>query len=583
MSRINVARRAVRGAFAVCSILSVTAVLAEPAGHDASPPASDQAVLVTASRVPESLDNTLWSSTVLTRADIDARQASSLQELLGDLAGINIVNNGGLGKVSTVLMRGGESEHTLLLIDGVRVASATAGTAPFELIPLGEIERIEVVRGPRSTLYGTDAVGGVIQIFTRRAPQAGVNFGGSVSGGSHDMQRIGLDLQGGNERAWVSLGAESFDTDGINSCAAGALAAFAACFANELDRDGYRSNSGSLAAGYAFNDSWKAEAHSLVADGRTEYDGSIFSGNLTEFSERVFALSVDGALNSKWHTRAVLGRNQDHQDNFYNGAPAGTFNTDRDTASVQLDGTIGETLRLITGVEHQQDSIDSDIPYDVDSRSTSGVFGELHGQLGAWSALAGARYEDNQQFGSRVTGNAGLARALNERVRLTATWGTAFHAPTFNDLYFPGFSNPALRPEESRSLELGLNGRAAGTALNWSLHVFQTDVDQLIGLDAGFAVVNIDKSRIRGAELAADWHNAVWKIGGQYSRLDPIDRSDGNLLPRRRSSCAGSGRRSPSARWRATRARASTTWPIRVRSAGSSFWILRPSSALAGR
>ena len=168
------------------------------------PSTADQNVVVTASRAPEPLDSTLWSTTVLTRADIEARQPSSLAELLGDLAGINIVNNGGLGKVSTVLMRGAESDHTLLLVDGMRVASATAGTAPFELIPLEQIDRIEVVRGPRSTLYGSDAMGGVIQIFTRQAPHNdGVSLRGSLSGGSHDARDINLDFEARGAGSWL--------------------------------------------------------------------------------------------------------------------------------------------------------------------------------------------------------------------------------------------------------------------------------------------------------------------------------------------------------------------------------------------
>src|SRR5215207_7601601 len=185
-----------RFAFGFCLVCLASMAVAE------TPALEERAeVLVTASRVEEPIEDTLWSSTVLTRADIAARQASSLQELLADVAGISVVNNGGSGKVSTILMRGAESDHTLLLIDGVRVASATAGIAPFELIPLEQIERIEVVRGPRSTLYGTDAIGGVIQIFTRRAPgTSGVAFGGSLSGGSHDTQKIAADLQARGER-----------------------------------------------------------------------------------------------------------------------------------------------------------------------------------------------------------------------------------------------------------------------------------------------------------------------------------------------------------------------------------------------
>src|SRR6201981_2374750 len=140
-----------------------------------SPPAPAeplQQVIVTAARAPEPEDQSLFSATVLTRAHIEARKVSSVPNLLADLAGISVDESGGLGQQSSVFIRGADSDHTLLLIDGVRVGSATLGIAPFEIIPLEQIDRIEVVRGPRSTLYGSDAVGGVIQIFTRSAGEA---------------------------------------------------------------------------------------------------------------------------------------------------------------------------------------------------------------------------------------------------------------------------------------------------------------------------------------------------------------------------------------------------------------------------
>jgi vitamin B12 transporter len=532
-----------RNIFAVCLLGAAGAAFAQ------DPTVAEQSVVVTASRTAEPLDSTLWSTTVLTRADIEARQAISVQELLAQEAGINIGNNGGLGKLSSVFIRGGESEHTLLLVDGVRVASATAGSAAFEFIPVEQIERIEIVRGPRSTLYGTDAIGGVIQIFTRRAPDAdGVNFGGAIGGGSHEAREVGANFQARSGRAWLNLGAESFDTNGFNSCAIGAAAAFAACFVDEPDADGYRSNSGSLAAGYALNDSWNAELHSLIASGKTEYDGSEFAGNQADFMQRVFALSLDGALGRGWHTRVTLGRNQDHQDYLLNGErlavfgdPASVLDTDRDTASVQLDGALTSALRLVTGVERQRDEVAGDTAYIVNSRTTQGIFGELHARLGAWTALAGGRYEDNEQFGSHKLGNVGVGRALGHDLRMTATWGTAFHAPTFNDLYYPfGAGNPDLVPEESRSFEAGLDGvqqlaRVAKSAipLRWSLHVFQTDIDHLIALDTAFVPANVDEARIRGVELQAQLRSDVWKVGAQYTYLDAVNRGNGNLLPRR--------------------------------------------------
>lgn len=525
-------RGAIRGAVLAGLACSSTAL----AGNETS--SDDPTVVVTASRIEESVADTLWSTTVFTRDDIEARQPASVQDLLAGIAGVDVTNNGGLGKLSSVFIRGAESNHTLLLIDGVRVAQAGAGMAPFELIPVSQIERIEVVRGPRSTLYGTDAIGGVVQIFTRRPAQNGLTGDVAVGGGKHDTRQASASLQARGERAWVSIGGESFDTNGFNSCATEAGVVFAGCFASEPDIDGYRSNSGSLAAGYSFNDGWQAQVRSLVSDGRSEFDGSIFSGNEMEFSERIYSLSLDGALSGDWHTRIELGRNEDHRRNVFHDitgtAPVGFFDTDRNTASVQLDGKLSEAFRLIAGADYQRDKVDSDPAYDADSRDTKGVFTELHGRLNAWSGLAGVRYEDDEQFGNHVTGTVGVGRALTDRVRLTATWGTAFHAPTFDDLYYPGFNNPNLDPEKSRSFDVGLSGRAAALPIDWSLHVFQSDIDDLIGYDSGFNLVNIDESRIRGAELEGSWRNEHWKVGGQITRLDPVNRTaDDRLLPRR--------------------------------------------------
>ncbi|HLY53850.1 MAG TPA: TonB-dependent receptor plug domain-containing protein, partial [Steroidobacteraceae bacterium] len=181
MSTGLIRRRASFAAFAFLFVLQAWSQVPVP-------PTAEQLsqVIITASRAPEPQSESLFSTTVLTRADIEASQAQSVQDLLAGLAGINIDNAGGLGQASSVFIRGADSDHTLLLIDGVRVGSATLGAAPFEIIPLEQIDHIEVVRGPRSTLYGSDAVGGVIQIFTRQADQPGVTLGGSAMDGSYD-------------------------------------------------------------------------------------------------------------------------------------------------------------------------------------------------------------------------------------------------------------------------------------------------------------------------------------------------------------------------------------------------------------
>ncbi|HEY8507433.1 MAG TPA: TonB-dependent receptor, partial [Steroidobacteraceae bacterium] len=323
------------------------------------------------------------------------------------------------------------------------------------------------------------------------------------------------------------------ETEGINACRGMPFPPGGGCFVDEPDRDGYRNRSGSLSVGYRFNDRLQAELRSLIADGHTESDGSF--SNEADFAERVTSLHLNGALSASWNARLILGRNEDIQDNFYGGTPAGRFETERDSVSLQFDGGLNESLRAVIGADYQDDHVDSDSQFLRTSRSTTGVFTEVHFEQGFWSAVAGARLEDNEQFGHHTVGNVGVGRRLNEHLRLTATWGTAFRAPTFNELYFPGFGDPTLEPEESRSVELGLDG--VWGALRASLHAFDTDFDKLIAFDsATFSPKNIGDARIRGAELQTQWLSTAWRFDGQLTWLDPENRSadlSGRVLPRR--------------------------------------------------
>lgn len=493
-----------------------------------------QQVVVTAARAPEPEDQSFFSVTVLTRADIEARQVTSVQDLLADLAGINIDQSGGLGQQSSVFIRGADSDHTLLLIDGVRVGSATLGIAPFEIIPLEQIDHIEVVRGPRSTLYGSDAVGGVIQIFTRQASDPGVTLGGSAMTGSYDTHEFTGYLAGRGSQAWGSIAGNVLTTQGIAACLP---SAFAGCFDPAAPQvpDGHQNRSGSLNAGMRLSDTTTVSADVLYAHGWTAFDGAGFDDRL-DFQEKVLTAHLDQALGGSWHLRLMAGRDEDDERDFLDPAPVGTFDTVRNSFSVQADGKLSSALRLISGVDYEGVHVDSDTPFDVTSRTTRAGFSELHADFGAWSALAGARFEDNEQFGDHWTENLGLSRKLGEGVRFILTWGTAFRAPTFDELYFPGFGNPSLKPETSQSWEAGLDAREG--ALRWSLHAYQTTIDEEISIDPlTFLPMNINRSRIRGVELQGDWHSADWVVGGQFTGLEPLNVSPGpeydDLLPRR--------------------------------------------------
>ncbi len=534
MSQGLVSRRAL-SSVALVLVLRVAAVWGQQS-PPSQPGSSEQLeqVIVTAARVPEPEDQSFFSSTVLRRADIEARQVSSVEDLLADLAGINVDRSGGLGQQSSVFIRGADSDHTLLLIDGVRVGSATLGIAPFEIIPLEQIDHIEVVRGPRSTLYGSDAVGGVIQIFTRQAGEPGATLGGSAMTGSYDTHELTGYAAARGRAAWGSVSGDVLTTAGIAACLPSAVAG---CFdpaAPQLP-DGHQNRSGSLSVGAQLTGQLTASADVLYTHGWTAFDGAGFDDRL-DFQEKVFSAHLDQALGSSWHLKLMAGRDADDERDFLDPTPVGTFDTVRNSASVQADGKLGAALRLISGVDYEDVHVDSDTPFAVTSRTTRAGFGELHADLGGWSALAGARYEDNEQFGAHWTENLGLSRRLGEGVRFILTWGTAFRAPTFDELYFPGFGNPNLKPETSQSWETGLEG--AGGALRWSVHAYQTTIDEEISIDPlTFLPLNINRSRIRGVEVQGDWRGADWVVGGQLTGLEPLNVSAGagydDLLPRR--------------------------------------------------
>jgi vitamin B12 transporter len=537
MLRLMCLRAARRVAFSLAVLTCVPFSLGTAVADDKSD------VLVTASRVSESLDDTLWSSDVLTRADIESRQSLSVQDVLADLAGVQFGNLGGLGKATSMFLRGTNSTQTLLLVNGIRMGSATVGAPPWELLPLEEIDRIEVVRGPRSTLYGSDAMGGVVQIFTRSGRQPGFSVDASVTGGTYSTFQESAGLHAGGERVWFDAGGSVQHTAGFNACY-GDAATFAGCGTYQPDRDGFLKRSGSVALGGEWS-GWTAQLQGLISSGNTRFDGT-YADN-TDFAEQQVSLRIDGHLSEKWQLHLMGGRSEDDAHDFLGDVAVDRFQTWRDSASVQLDGALASALRLVGGADYVHDHVQASVPvyqppdfmsfvfqdYDRTSRDTTGEFLELHGTAGPWTGLAGFRYEHNQQFGDHSTGNLGAGWKLSPHLRLTATWGTAFHAPTFNDLYYPGgFGNPALKPEVSHSTEFGIEGLEH--ALRWSVRAFQTNVSDLIVFDSVTSLPqNIDQARIRGIELSSEWRADVWSVNGQVTLLDPVDRATDNVLPRR--------------------------------------------------
>jgi len=490
-------------------------------------------VVVTASRTEQAADESIASVTVITRQDIERLQARSLPDVLRGVAGLTLANNGGAGKATSVFLRGTNADHVLVLIDGIKVGSATLGTASFQDIPVAQIERIEIVRGPRASLYGSDAIGGVIQIFTRKGggragPSASLTVG---SYGTYDSQ-LGYAVTG--EEGWFNVKVSQQNTKGFDACRGKPSPGGAGCFVDEPDRDGYHNSSLGMNGGYRFAQDLTGEINASRARSNVQFDGSIFAGNQAESVQQVLGGTLKAAPTSSWNITLRGGRSDDDSDIFFNGLYLSRFNTQRDTLSWQNDIAMNVDHLLTAGLDYQQDHVQSSQAYTQTSRSNRAVFGQYQGSFGAHSLQAGVRRDNNQQFGGHTTGGLSYGYALTDTIRLTASYGTAFKAPTFNQLYFPGFGSATLRPELSRSLEVGVAGQAV--LGKWSLNAYQTDMTDLIGFDAFFNPVNINQARLTGLEGQLKAQLADWEINTTLTLQDPRQTSganSGKLLNRR--------------------------------------------------
>lgn len=518
-------------------LVFLSAFLAPPCLAESTDRYPEQ-VVVTASRLAEPLDQTLSSVSVITRADIQAKQYLTLDEALATVPGVSLSNNGGIGKGTFFFIRGAEADQNLVLVNGVRVGSTTLGTTAVQDIPLEQIERIEVVRGPRSALYGADALGGVVQIFTRGAgagasASAGLRPEVSVGTGSHGTHRASANLGSRSDRGFWQLGASTLESEGTNACQGFGFPVFVGCFTDEPDADAYRNRAGSFRGGLTLGEATALEAFAMLTTGRVEYDGSF--GNVADFSQANVGVSLTQPLGARTTLRAQIGRATDDTENFDGDVSMSRFDTSRDSASVLVDTKLGARTVLSFGLDHLRDRVASSTGYVESDRDANGVFVQSQWTFGAQELQASIRRDDNEQFGGKTTGAVSWGLELTPALRLTLSGGTGFKAPSFNELYFPGFGNPDLGPETSTSFESSLRWREG--VHRATLTAYQNRIEDLIGIDSDFNPVNIDSTRIRGLELELGTQFRGWDLGGSAEWLDPRNRSsganEGNLLPRR--------------------------------------------------
>ena len=490
-------------------------------------------MVVTATRTEVAKNKLAAAATVYTRKDIERLQVQTLPELLKGTSGIDVTQNGGYGKTTSVFLRGTNSDHVLVLIDGIKVGSVTLGTTPFQFIPIDQIERVEIIRGPQSSLYGSEAIGGVIQIFTRKGSnQDKPSVTLEAGGGSYDTYRVAGTVSGKWKNTWYTLGSSGFGSGGFNARqpTPGPFGV------DQPDNDGYDNAAVNARVGHRFENNAEVEAFFLRAEGKTEFDGNF--SNKTEFVDQVVGATGSMDIIENWRSTLRLGQSRDDSDNFApNSSFSSKFNSTRWNASWLNQFTLSDEHQLIAGADYRLDEVDSSTTFAESSRYDVGVFTELHSQL--WDGHfvnASVRWDENEAFGDQVTGNVGWRYNWNYGISLLANFGNAFKAPTFNQLYFPGFGNPNLKPEASTSFETGLAGSHDWG--QWEIRAYHTDIDNLIvtvtnPITFQSSAENVDKAQIDGIEAEIGTQLMGWNGKLSMNLLSPENRTTNKRLPRR--------------------------------------------------
>ena len=415
-------------------------------------------VMVTATRQPMRTSELLSDVTVIEQEELARAGQSNLAEILGRQPGIEYVANGSNGASSSLYMRGTNNGHTVVLIDGIRVGSATLGQIAWSRIPASQIDRIEILRGPASSLYGSDAIGGVIQIFTKQG-NGPFQANGEVGAGSSDTYTASGGFSGKQDGWRYALNAATYQTNGYNSLKNPKKSSY------NNDRDGFQNNSVSGNLAYSFAPGHEAGASVFYSEGESQYDDGPSTRTAAKDARNQLAVSsfntyLKNAITNNWTSTLRLGHSVDDSRNTTDKVQKNLFRTDQDQYSWQNDIKTSVGTFLL-GLERLDQQVSGSGNFRVGSRTIDSALAGWTGNYEAHRLQANLRYDENSQFGSKTTGAIAYGYRLNQNWRANVGYGTAFKAPSFNDLYYPltfGYQgNPNLLPEESRNREAAIH------------------------------------------------------------------------------------------------------------------------------
>jgi len=504
--------------------------------------APDQQVVVTAARVAQKLPDTLPGTTVISRADIEAAPALDLPDLLRMFTSFNVAQTGPLGSQTSVFVRGANSNQVLVLVDGAPLSRADFGSAPWELVPLAQIDHVEIVRGNLSSLYGAQAVGGVVQIFTRHGAGSSIAFGGGSRGTIQASGSLGQRLGDAATPLDISASLSGIHTDGYS-----ARDPKQDPTANP-DRDPSTQSGATFAVAKTWAPGQRTRFSVMHSDTDANYDGYEATPQHDELKTSLDSLALQShhALGPSLNLDLDAGQTLDHYTD-----PTGPlqFSPSAGTARTRLlgiatDWTIVDGQNLQIGYENKDERYgDTDTP--TTTRRTNSVRAGWLGALGpAFEVQANVRHDHASDYGGATTGLLSLGWRVSPDWKLVAQGSTAFSAPSFSDIQYQ--AGP-LKPERSRDLELGVHWQHAGWLARAT--VFSQRQHDLIAYDAGFKTVNIDHASNRGLELAVDGDTGHGRLGMDATFQNPRDDDLHAALARRARTVAAINYRVPVAGW----------------------------------
>lgn len=499
--------------FAVGAVCVCLPILVHSA--DIEKPAPEDNIVVTATRSPIPVTEAIVPVTVITRQDIEQSLASDLAELLRFEAGIDLGRNGGPGQATSIFLRGTESNHTLVLIDGVRINPGTIGGAALQNIAPKLIERIEIVKGARSALFGTDAIGGVVNIITRRRDRRYLE--GTVGTGSFDTRSASVTAGGSSDEANVGIGVNWQRTDG-----------FSPRTAADQDR-GFKNLSANLHAGKRIGSNYLSVRH-WRAEGTTEYFDFFLTPVDQDFRNTATALELQSNFGQGIDSKVVLSHIVD--DISQNQSPD-FVESSRNALDWQLGLERGQH-RWIGGlylVDETARSLSFGSGFQEDTK-VKAVFLEDQWSSGRQSAFVAVRLTDHEDFGNQTSWNAEYSFSFTDTLTVNAGLGHAFRAPDATDRF--GFGGkPDLQPEVADSAQLGVRWRPSAQH-SFEFSLYQNDIEDLIEFDFGsFQMRNLAEAEVRGAELAWEYQGDFYSIRTALMKQSANNAADGSRLWRR--------------------------------------------------